>query len=497
MLTLTTLDGSIAGNRYTLTQGALLIGRALESNIRFDSESEPGVSAKHALIQETPHGYYLADLGSANGTYLNGQPVQQSLIKDGDTIQIGRNGPRIRVSAPDRLTEKQSPPPIIPRSIPPVVQVFEPGSRLPQISMENIPNIALFMLSMGSMGTLLSLMLVIGASGPAAGLIGMFTAFAPVRLYLSFWLWLDRYDIEPKAALLGALAWGAGMATFVAIVINSSVDLGVSSVLGKHEAFSFTAVFVAPFVEEACKGSGLILLLLFMREEFDGILDGIVYAGVIALGFATIENIEYYGRAFSKGGAFDLLLLLVFRGALMPFMHALFTSMTGIGCGVSRETHSRNLRITAPILGYLAAVFLHALHNGAATFFQTNPEGELGFYFTIEVPIFLVLMAFVAYQAQREGKILHKMLSMEAERGLLTTWQVELLCSPAKRSAWQLAAISSPRTVRARKQFLRAATRLGLSHWHLSSAMAAGEQTISFPQIPILRAQVAELQKRI
>ena len=59
---------------------------------------------------------------------------------------------------------------------------------------------------------------------------------------------------------------------------------------------------VAPIVEEAVKGAFLVGLLIFRRREFDGIVDGIVYAGLVAAGFAFTENILYFGRAFTEDG---------------------------------------------------------------------------------------------------------------------------------------------------------------------------------------------------
>ncbi|MCV4639332.1 PrsW family intramembrane metalloprotease, partial [Escherichia coli] len=91
----------------------------------------------------------------------------------------------------------------------------------------------------------------------------------------------------------------------------------------------------------------------------DDILDGIVYGGVIALGFATVENVLYYGeglnRAFMQYGitsdaVMSFLLLFTLRGILSPFAHVTFTAMTGIGCGISRESHKTLVSIIAPFL---------------------------------------------------------------------------------------------------------------------------------------------------
>ena len=55
---------------------------------------------------------------------------------------------------------------------------------------------------------------------------------------------------------------------------------------------------VAPVAEEASKGLFLLLLLWWRRHELDGVLDGIVYAGMVGVGFAFTENILYLASAY-------------------------------------------------------------------------------------------------------------------------------------------------------------------------------------------------------
>ena len=58
----------------------------------------------------------------------------------------------------------------------------------------------------------------------------------------------------------------------------------------------------APLFEEAAKGAFVLGIMLFLRKEFDGVIDGVVYAGFVAAGFAFTENIYYFGRAFAEHG---------------------------------------------------------------------------------------------------------------------------------------------------------------------------------------------------
>lgn len=69
----------------------IFIGRNQTNAISI--KDDPLVSRKHALIEHVGGSYYITDLGSTNGTYLNNQPVpsnQRLELKSGDIIRIGK-----------------------------------------------------------------------------------------------------------------------------------------------------------------------------------------------------------------------------------------------------------------------------------------------------------------------------------------------------------------------------------------------------------------------
>ncbi|MBO0851543.1 MAG: PrsW family intramembrane metalloprotease, partial [Pseudonocardia sp.] len=169
---------------------------------------------------------------------------------------------------------------------------------------------------------LLLLGILVFQVGPAGVIVGTFGALLPVGPVVAAFLWLDRWEPEPPRMMLVAFLWGACFAALAALVLNSGAELATATVLG-DESMAFSAVFVAPWVEEGLKGAFVLGLLLFRRREFDGVLDGVVYAGVVAAGFAFTENILYLGNAFSTGAASgqsgELLATLVMRGLFSPF----------------------------------------------------------------------------------------------------------------------------------------------------------------------------------
>lgn len=77
----------IDGQRYLLTGPVTVIGRGSEADIIVD---DPGISRRHLEIRITPEGVIATDLGSTNGTYVEGHKVPAATLVDGNTLTIGR-----------------------------------------------------------------------------------------------------------------------------------------------------------------------------------------------------------------------------------------------------------------------------------------------------------------------------------------------------------------------------------------------------------------------
>ncbi len=243
-------------------------------------------------------------------------------------------------------------------------------------------------------------------------LVGAGAALLPVGLVVAAYLWVDRWEPEPARLLLIAFAWGALGATLSSSLFNSTAELIGDSLLGRGNGNVLAAVSSAPLVEEAAKGVFLVVLLSLRRQEFNGIVDGIVYAGFVAAGFAFTENIYYFARAFVIGGFGDatsgVIALFILRGVLSPFAHPLFTSLTGIGVGLAAGSLRRRTRVLAPLLGYLGAVALHALWNVSAAL--GGGAAFINLYFLIMVPIFVGMVLLVLWQRRREQRVVSAQL---------------------------------------------------------------------------------------
>lgn len=84
---LVSLIGPGKGARYLLEPEVTQIGRATTNEIFLDDVT---VSRKHAQVLKREKNYFLQDLGSLNGTYLNGELISEKPLNDGDELQIGK-----------------------------------------------------------------------------------------------------------------------------------------------------------------------------------------------------------------------------------------------------------------------------------------------------------------------------------------------------------------------------------------------------------------------
>lgn len=282
---------------------------------------------------------------------------------------------------------------------------------------------------------LIALGLISVTVGGSAVLFGVMTAVFPVLPVVAAFLWVDRWEPEPPLLLLAAFLWGAGISVLGAALINDAAT-GIGEYrFGTDGGDVVAAVISAPVVEEAFKGAFLVGLLCLRRREIDGLVDGVVYAGLVAAGFAFTENILYFGRAFAvDGGVADVFLM---RGVLSPFAHPVFTAFMGIAVGL--VARRRNLagevlvhRVGYVVAGYLGAVGLHALWNASA---------GLGYlpavYGVIMVPMFGVLIALVVRQRRREQRMVSAALPGFATAGWIAPTEVPLLASQSGRRGWR------------------------------------------------------------
>jgi RsiW-degrading membrane proteinase PrsW (M82 family) len=334
----------------------------------------------------------------------------------------------------------------------------------------------------------LFVLLIIGIeTGPVAFLIGLVTATIPVPLYVILVLWIDRYESEPLWMLATAFFWGALVATFFAFLVNTTGGAIVSAVAGPDAGKTFAIVISAPIVEESAKAVILFIFFFFKKDEFDGVIDGIVYAALVALGFAMSENILYYGNA-ALGGGGTLTLTFFVRGFLAPFSHPLFTSMTGIGLGLARQTRNIAVKFIAPVVGLLMAIFMHSIWNGSGRIFGGGVF--LLTYILIMVPAFIILLVVIGIALHREGQLVRQFLLCDFEHGILTRQEYDQLGSIFGRmgSSFNALTQSGVKGWRTRMKFNQMASELAFYRCRVSRGLYSNSVEISELEATYLQA---------
>jgi protease PrsW len=455
---LTITSGTDAGKVLRVGPGARLrIGRSREAGLELH---DPKVSRAHAELTVEPSGrIVLADLRSSNGTWINGTRVDTPVQLRGDErLWIGDT---VLELAPDDTAggmQVQSPSPADSQIRYRASQVANAALLRPPPGAEAAPSLAstdrtistLFKVGMlilcGVLGSLTLLIVGLDAD-PVAYVLGICVAYLPVPIYLSLALYIDRNEREPGWLIAITFLWGACVAVFIALIINSVGALVVAGAAGDAVGELYAASVSAPIVEETSKAIVLFIIYRRFRGEFNGVLDGIVYAAIVGLGFAATENVLYYSMGFKedlKNGLLDFdtgEATFILRGILSPFGHPLFTSMTGIGLGIASMATTTRKRFWAPILGLMGAIFLHFMWNSSLAVAQYG--GTAGALIALAIVVsfvglFIGMLVFISKQVKRERVTIGQYLAYDVQQGRLTQTEVDVLTV----GAWRKRAVS-------------------------------------------------------
>ena len=154
----------------------------------------------------------------------------------------------------------------------------------------------------------------------------MFIVLLPVFILALYFIFSDKYK-EPLASILGALFIGIIIAPLAGILNSDLMPAFIYDIIGvpyEEETFSyflFKASFFSAIPEEILKYLGLLYVAKKFLS-FDEPMDGIVYGSLISLGFAGIENIQYfynYGDGVEYIRAFTAVPLHAACGAIMGY----------------------------------------------------------------------------------------------------------------------------------------------------------------------------------
>jgi RsiW-degrading membrane proteinase PrsW (M82 family) len=319
-------------------------------------------------------------------------------------------------------------------------------------------------------------------SDAAAWLVSITAAVIPTVGYVLILWWFDRYEKEPRHLLWISFVWGAVPAILLSLVAESFLGQPLGA-LSESTAELMSSSVVAPIVEEIAKGLAVLILFLFLRREFDDVLDGIVYGATIGFGFAMTENAFYFMHSLSNEGTQGLTLVVFLRSFIFGLNHALFSSVFGAALGYARMAKTGCSGWLVAPLGLLGAMILHAVHNLFATLANVTCFSLLFSLFSDWGGV-LVIFVVMALAWQQEKRWIATHLQAEVASGLLTQEQLDTISSYRRRLAAQWQAWG--------RGGRRAARQVGLLA-QLATELAFKVEQGDEPMAERLRVQIAAL----
>jgi RsiW-degrading membrane proteinase PrsW (M82 family) len=333
---------------------------------------------------------------------------------------------------------------------------------------------------------------LIAGLGTGAFAIGGVMALVPFAIVFIAVRWIDRWEPEPRLAVVFAFLWGAAVAVLLALIVGAEIDNVVNSLGGPGSGYDFFAsVIEAPIVEEGGKGLGILILFWVARRYFDGPVDGLVYAAWVAGGFAFTENILYFGSQLLDVGGFDASVYEIFliRGLMSPFAHVMFTACTGLALGYAARRTGAFGAIGFFLLGLVPAMLLHALWNGALFFVSDF----FGYYFVVQFPLFLGAIALVLYLRRQESKLTFDRLTEYAAAGWFNPDEIAALATPNGR---RQAIVWARRLGKGKlmKRYILDATRLAFARQRIITGRS---RTIAQADEAVLLTAIVESRKAL
>ena len=301
----------------------------------------------------------------------------------------------------------------------------------------------------------------------------------------AFGLWVirrfDRNEKEPWRLVLVAALWGAIVSTSLVVWAEGLWDLAFTARLVPGHAAETSAAYSAGIFEELAKGTAVLLLYLVMRDEFDDVVDGIIYGAAVGLGFNFMESIAYMTHQYAilapvGLGPVGAIGQWYFRQVVGLFLgHATFTALIGAGIGIARQMPGLGQRLLAAACGFLAAIAGHFAWDAWQAYVLVGASSlqlllANARYVIVIGPFAAVVLLLLVMGQRVEGSALLRQLSAEASTGLgaVLADEVPVLMSPWQRFAARLAALGrgGPGAYVRLARLQTAQLHLAMERWH-------------------------------
>jgi len=267
---------------------------------------------------------------------------------------------------------------------------------------------------------------------------------------------MDRNHKEPWRLVLVAAAWGAIVATSLVVWGETVWELSAQRALVPGPGLDTSLAFMAGILEELAKGLAVLLLFLVMRNDFDDVVDGIVYGAAVGLGFNFMESVSYMTNIysiFSPEGQGGIAAGIQWYGRQVLglfFGHATYTAYIGAGVGIARQLPAMRQKVLAIVAGFIVAIAGHFSWDAWVNLFPI-PNTLFGLVaihlrtLIMTGPFTAGLIALLLFGIRYEGQNLLDQLRKEAAtgQGAILPEEVPVLASPWRRLRQRLQALNS------------------------------------------------------
>jgi protease PrsW len=197
----------------------------------------------------------------------------------------------------------------------------------------------------------------------------------------------DKHEREPIGLLLMSFLYGA-LSTLITILISWPLTARVAIDESNVADQAINAFFLVALVEEFSKFI-FVRFVLYPNKNFNEPFDGIVYALMVSMGFATLENVLY---TFQYGVATGILRMFTAVPA-----HATFGILMGYFLGKAKFTHQRSLYYS--VVALLVATIFHGAYD-YFWFINYIPGVWVGAIVSLVVGVVLSRRAIVLHQGR-------------------------------------------------------------------------------------------------
>jgi len=319
------------------------------------------------------------------------------------------------------------------------------------------------------------------SAGPTVATISALACLPTTAFGLFVVRRLDRNEKEPWRLVLVAFAWGAIVATSMVIWGESLWGAIAERTLVPGPGLDASNAFSAGLLEELAKGIAVLLLFLVMRNEFDDVVDGIVYGAAVGLGFNFMESIPDSSKISDgvrpRGGSGYAAGFQWYARQVLGlfFGHATYTALIGAGIGIARQLPGRREKVIAIASGFLVAIAAHFSWDAWLAFFPV--EGSVLGLVEIHLrtlimtgPFTAAVVALLLPGIQIEARALADQLRKEAAEGsgAILPPDVDVLSSPWRRLTERMRALGKGglRAYLALARLQTAQLDLAMERWH-------------------------------